>query len=137
MKTNVVTFAGIIVLAVFLALRIPLVAWTSARVVGAVIAGIGLVLLLVARVQLGRSFAVSAQAKKLVTTGLYARIRNPIYVFSAMFLGGVVIAMGRPLLLLVLLILIPVQVVRARKEERVLTEAFGEEYLQYKARTWF
>jgi protein-S-isoprenylcysteine O-methyltransferase Ste14 len=124
-------------MAVVLALRIPSASWTPVRVVGAVIAGIGLVFLLVARVQLGRSFAVSAQARKLVTTGLYARIRNPIYVFSAIFLSGVAIAAGRPLFLLGLLVLIPVQIVRARKEERVLTEAFGEEYLQYKARTWF
>jgi protein-S-isoprenylcysteine O-methyltransferase Ste14 len=27
--------------------------------------------------------------------------------------------------------------VRARKEEQVLAEAFGEEYARYKAGTWF
>jgi protein-S-isoprenylcysteine O-methyltransferase Ste14 len=32
---------------------------------------------------------------------------------------------------------IPVQVFRARKEARVLSEAFGEEYARYKAKTWF
>jgi len=53
------------------------------------------------------------------------------------FLCGVAIAMGRPVLLLVLLVLVPVQISRARKEERVLTEAFGEEYVRYKAQTWF
>lgn len=137
MKTNIITFAAIVLLAVWLALHISTVAWTPVRVAGAVIATVGLVLLLTARIQLGRSFSVSAQARKLVTSGIYSRIRNPIYVFSAMFLCGLVIAIGRPILLLVLLVLVPLQVRRARKEEQVLTEAFGEEYVQYKARTWF
>jgi protein-S-isoprenylcysteine O-methyltransferase Ste14 len=30
-----------------------------------------------------------------------------------------------------------VQLVRARKEEAVLEAAFGEEYVRYKAGTWF
>jgi protein-S-isoprenylcysteine O-methyltransferase Ste14 len=137
MKANVITFVAILALAVWLALHINSVAWTPVHAAGAVIAAIGLVLLLTARIQLGRSFSVSAQARKLVTTGLYSRIRNPIYVFSAMYLAGVAIAIGHPMLLVVLFALVPVQVVRARKEEQVLTQAFGEEYVRYKARTWF
>jgi protein-S-isoprenylcysteine O-methyltransferase Ste14 len=137
MKANVVTFVAIVLLAVWLALHVSSVAWTPVRVLGAVIATVGMLLLVTARIQLGRSFSVSAQARKLVTTGIYSRIRNPIYFFSAMFLCGVAIAIGRPILLLVLLALLPLQVWRARKEEQVLTEAFGEEYVRYKARTWF
>ena len=34
-------------------------------------------------------------------------------------------------------VLVPVQVVRSRKEERVLAEAFGAEYAAYRASTWF
>lgn len=137
MKTNVITFAAIVLMAVWLGLHVNSVAWTPMKSVGAVIAAVGLILLLTARIQLGRSFSVTAQARHLVTTGLYSRIRNPIYVFSAMFLSGVAIAMGRPILLLLLLVLVPLQIRRARKEEQVLTEAFGEEYVRYKAQTWF
>jgi protein-S-isoprenylcysteine O-methyltransferase Ste14 len=36
-----------------------------------------------------------------------------------------------------IVVLVPMQIVRARKEEQVLMEAFGEEYAQYKAGTWF
>jgi protein-S-isoprenylcysteine O-methyltransferase Ste14 len=86
---------------------------------------------------LGAAFSVRAKAKKLVTTGLYSRIRNPIYVFSAMFLVGIVIVSERWLLLLPIALLVPMQIARARKEERVLAAAFGEEYARYKAGTWF
>jgi len=42
-----------------------------------------------------------------------------------------------PKLLWVLAALIPLQVYRARKEDRVLAAKFGDEYGAYKARTWF
>jgi protein-S-isoprenylcysteine O-methyltransferase Ste14 len=122
---------------VWLAMHVGSVAWTPVKMVGGVMAAAGVVLLLVARMQLGASFSVAAKAKKLVTTGLYSKIRNPIYVFSAMFLGGVAIVIGHPMLLLLLCVLVPLQIFRARKEEQVLHEAFGEEYARYKAATWF
>jgi protein-S-isoprenylcysteine O-methyltransferase Ste14 len=37
----------------------------------------------------------------------------------------------------VALVIVPLQVVRSRREERVLAEAFGEEYERYKSKTWF
>jgi protein-S-isoprenylcysteine O-methyltransferase Ste14 len=90
-----------------------------------------------ARIQLGASFSVAAKAKHLVTGGLYSRIRNPIYVFGGLLLAALLVYIGRPVLLLVFVVLIPMQIVRARKESRVLEEAFGDEYRAYKARTWF
>jgi protein-S-isoprenylcysteine O-methyltransferase Ste14 len=89
-----------------------------------------------ARIELGRAFSVRAKATTLVTTGVYSRIRNPIYFFAVMILR-IIIWTGRPWLLLLLAALIPLQVVRSRKEERVLTEKFGAEYLGYKRKTWF
>lgn len=90
-----------------------------------------------ARVQLGKSFSVSPQAKALVTRGIYSRIRNPIYTFGMLWIVGLILAVGHPLGLLILLALIPMQIVRARKEARVLEAKFGEEYRAYRARTWF
>jgi protein-S-isoprenylcysteine O-methyltransferase Ste14 len=137
MRANVVTLIVLVGFGVWLLLHVHSVPWTPVRIAGAIVAALGWVLLVAARIQLGRSFSVTAQARKLVTTGIYSRIRNPIYVFSAMFLCGIVVAIGRPILLVVLLVLIPLQVARVRKEEQVLTDAFGDEYLRYKARTWF
>ena len=96
-----------------------------------------LALLVTARLQLGAAFTVKAKASKLVTTGLYSKIRNPIYVFGALTLVGMAMVLGNWVLLALVVLLSPIQMVRARKEEQVLSEAFGEEYERYKAGTWF
>jgi len=137
MKLNAITSVAIVVLALWMVFHIGGITWTPVRFAGAVVAAVGMVLLLIARIQLGRSFAVTAQARQLVTTGLYSRIRNPIYLFSALFVAGVIVGAGRPMLLLILLVLVPVQIMRARREEQVLGAAFGEQYARYKAQTWF
>ena len=62
-------------------------AWTATRWTGLGIAVTAAVLLFTARWQLGRSFSVTPQARELVTHGLYSKIRNPIYLFSALMLG--------------------------------------------------
>src|SRR5437870_8458590 len=111
--------------------------WTTVRWAGLGIAVPAAVLLFVARWQLGKSFSVTPQARELVTHGLYSKIRNPIYVFSALMLAGILIALRRPYALLFLLVLIPVQVLRANKEAKVLEAKFGETYREYKAKTWF
>lgn len=54
-----------------------------------------------------------------------------------LWIAGLILAIGRPWWLLILLVLAPMQMVRARKEARVLEEKFGEEYREYRRRTWF
>jgi hypothetical protein len=50
-------------------------------------------LFVTARLQLGKSFAVTPQAKELVTLGLYSRIPNPIYVFVDVMIFGLILAL--------------------------------------------
>ncbi len=111
--------------------------WNAARLVGFCIAVPAAVLLFTARWQLGRSFSVTPQARELVTWGIYSRIRNPIYVFSALLLLGVLIALQHRYALLLLLVLIPIQITRAHQEAKVLEAKFGEEYRNYRKGTWF
>lgn len=137
MKLNMITLAILVLFLVVIGLHAREVHWTAQRVVGAAIAGVSVLLVIVARLQLGASFSVRAKARKLVTTGLYAKIRNPIYVFALLAFLGVVIFLGKWILLVLMAAIAAMQMARARNEERVLTEAFGEEYLRYKAQTWF
>ena len=102
---------------------------------GLTIVGFGL--WAIARAQLGDSFSVTPQARALVTTGLYRKIRNPVYVFSGIGIAGFVMYVGRPIMLWLFLVLIPIQVLRARAEGRKLEERFGEAYREWKRQTWF
>jgi len=111
--------------------------WTWMQTVGICLMIPGFLLWLTAHIQLGTSFSLTPQARKLVTRGVYSKIRNPIYIFSFVFLTGLALLLGRPLLLALGLVIVPMQIVRARREAAVLEEKFGEEYRQYRARTWF
>ncbi len=111
--------------------------WTPVRLVGLGLAVLGFGMLTIARVQLGNAFSITPQAKMLVTRGIYSRIRHPVYVFSALGIVGLALYSRLPQLLIIVAGVIPVQVVRARREERVLLERFGEEYAAYKRSTWF
>jgi protein-S-isoprenylcysteine O-methyltransferase Ste14 len=137
MRANVITLALLLGVVVWLLMHAYLVEWDAVKLCGAVVAGAAFVLLIVARLQLGSSFTVQAKARTLVTTGIYAKIRNPIYVFGALILAGMAIVLGNWVLLGLVAILIPVQRMRARREEVVLADAFGDEYARYKAGTWF
>ena len=111
--------------------------WTALRIAGLVLIVAGFVLWTIARFQLGASFAVRAEARTLVTRGLYARIRNPIYLFGSWVLAGGLLVFGKPVWLLIFVALVPLQIWRARKESAVLGSAFGEQYRKYRAGTWF
>lgn len=111
--------------------------WGPMSIAGLCIMTVGFLLWSVARFQLGASFAVTAQARSLVTHGLYSRIRNPIYVFGSCVIVGFFLILEKPLGLLIFVILIPLQIWRARKEAAVLEKKFGEEYRKYRASTWF
>ena len=112
-------------------------AWNKQRVVGSILLVTGVGLLSLARFQLGRSFSVTPQAKKLVTRGLYSRIRNPIYFFGVVAMAGLFLIIERPALWVLFTVIAVMQVVRARREAAVLEAKFGEEYRAYRSHTWF
>jgi protein-S-isoprenylcysteine O-methyltransferase Ste14 len=99
------------------------------------LAGFGGVIL--ARFTLGRSFSVRAKATELVTRGIYSRIRNPIYISSVIIFAGMGLIVRQPLFWLLLVILVPMQIIRAKREARVLEAKFGEAYRRYREGTWF
>ena len=138
LRLNIGTLALAVLLLVLLGLRHAWTQpWTAWEVVGFVIAAPAFALLALARIQLGRAFTLRAKANTLVTAGIYAHIRNPIYVFGGLTVAGIIIFVRRPWFLLAFVLLVPVQLLRARKEAQVLEAKFGDAYREYKRKTWF
>jgi protein-S-isoprenylcysteine O-methyltransferase Ste14 len=111
--------------------------WTALRVAGAILAVVGYVLFVTARLQLGKSFSVTPQAKELVTLGLYSRIRNPIYIGVDVMWLGLTVALRLYWLFVPFLGLLVLHVFRGRREAKVLQDRFGQTYLDYRKQTWF
>ena len=111
--------------------------WNAQRYIGTVLAVLGISIVAVARYQLGRSFSIRPEAHQLVTTGIYSKIRNPIYVFGVVMLAGLTLVLQRPAFWIVLVIVVVGQTIRARREARVLEAAFGDAYREYRLKTWF
>jgi protein-S-isoprenylcysteine O-methyltransferase Ste14 len=97
----------------------------------------GLTGIILARYTLGRSFSVVPKATALVTNGIYSLIRNPIYVSGIVCITGAFLMLRQPYLWIVLLLIITVQIIRARREARVLEAAFEDAYREYRRHTWF
>ncbi len=72
---------------------------------------------------------------QLLTTGPYARSRNPMYVgWTLIYLGISFAANSIWIMALLPIVLIYMHFVDIPREERLLTEQFGNEYRQYKQR---
>ena len=111
--------------------------WGIGEIAGLVLTLAGLAGLTIARINLGNSFSIAPEARKLVTHGIYSRVRHPVYTFGALLIAGVALYIPVLYLLLALIPIVPMQIIRAREEGRVLEDAFGEEYREYRKRTWF
>lgn len=100
--------------------------------------GIGGLIWIAGRFSLGRAHSTVAKAQALVTDGIYSKIRHPIYTGLQLVSWGLCLWFGSLIGLAASFILVlPLSVRRARTEERILERAFGLEYAEYKARTWF
>lgn len=112
--------------------------WTPRHIAGLALIALGYSGWLTARLQIREFFTARAEARGLVTTGIYSKIRNPIYVFGLLLFAGIVLYLAAPWWWLFFLVpIILVQLWRARNEARVLEAKFGDSYRQYRARTWF
>jgi protein-S-isoprenylcysteine O-methyltransferase Ste14 len=111
--------------------------WNAQRYVGTVLVAVGATFIVIARYHLGRSFSIRPEAHELVTTGIYSKIRNPIYVFGIVMVTGLLLVLQRPSLWIFLLLIVVSQTIRAKKEARVLEAAFGDAYREYRRKTWF
>ena len=118
---------------------IPLVDTRIISYLGLIIVIIGSIISIVGRMQL-RSFGsgciVIEESHELVQSGIYSKIRHPIY------LGGIIgapamLLVFRSLLMPIVALLIYFVILRGRmeKEEEMLKDEFGQEYVEYMEQT--
>lgn len=98
---------------------------------------VALVFLSVSRYNLGASFSTEPRATRLITTGLYKRIRHPIYLFSGALMFATVMYLNWWWLFMPLGLLMARQDQRAHAENVTLAMAFPVEWLAWRRSTWF
>ena len=113
-------------------------AWPIRVPAGVVLLAAGAILMVVAERTFGRigtNVPPWEPTLKLATTGIYTRLRNPMYVGGLLMLAGFGIAFGSDWTLVMLIptaLLLHYGVVL--REERYLEGKFGDDYRRYKAR---
>tara|TARA_Y100001934_G_scaffold262353_1_gene336720 strand:- start:896 stop:1354 length:459 start_codon:yes stop_codon:yes gene_type:complete len=105
---------------------------------GLAIGTVGVVLWILSMLTLGPSLAVLPGTDRLVTRGIYRYLRHPIYVGIVLTLSGLFLACGSSICLLyVFTVVIPLNIFRARAEEKALHQQLGNAYQQYRTNTFF
>lgn len=82
-----------------------------------------------------RMAVVPGQATELVTSGLYSRIRHPIYALSMLLMLCTAVVVPTAIVAAMAAIHITLMVIKALNEERFLGELLGARYLDYERRT--
>jgi protein-S-isoprenylcysteine O-methyltransferase Ste14 len=90
---------------------------------------------------LGKNYSqevIISKKQELVTDGPFKIIRHPQYISQLLSDIGAGVALASYLVLpIVILILIPLFILRAILEEKLLLKRFSEEYKEYKKKTGF
>lgn len=108
-----------------------------AQGVGAMLCGAGLVFMFITLVSFGRSFRVGIDATspdRLVTTGIFAISRNPIYVAFGLVLVGEFLLFSNWILLVYACAGVWLFHRQVLLEEAFLQQHYGREYTEYCAR---
>ena len=111
-----------------------LVTYTLRESLAAVVLGVGLAAMLWALGALGTNISVVPQAREVVTHGPYARIRHPLYAAELLNVVGLCLGHAGPWPWVVLVALVILQVMRARREEALLAAELPG-YAEYRSRT--
>lgn len=80
-------------------------------------------------------FSTTEKEQKLVKTGIYAKVRHPIYLSGLILSLGFTLIAGNLYGLLFFILSLVAFVTRIKKEERELITKFGEEYKEYAKET--
>ena len=111
--------------------------YATVRWVGSLAAVACLLMTMLCWRRMGRNWRmdISDRNTTLITDGLFARIRHPIYAFSIGMMTATAIVLPTPLMLAVAAAHIVLMNVKARNEEAHLARMHGDSYTRYVART--
>jgi len=113
--------------------------WTLMFIVGFALITIGLIIRILALRALKQFFTYSVakvEEHKLVTSGLYKRIRHPGYLGQLIIFLGISVSLSN--WITIMLMMLPVLIgynYRIMVEEKFMSEQMGEKYGEYKMRT--
>ena len=100
--------------------------------------GVGMAIWVFGMVSLGKSLAVLPGTDVLKTRGIYRYLRHPIYLGINLTLFGLLSACGSVFgMVYMAVVVFPLNIYRAREEEKALLEKFGDSYRAYHQKTWF
>ena len=119
-------------------LDIVLIDSNIVRIVGVVLVSIGLLVFMAAFVSFGDSWRVGFDVNTpgaLVTGGIFAVSRNPIYLFLDLWFIGIFLLNGRLIFLIFALLTLAVIHWQILQEETFLTKLYGQPYDEYRSRT--
>lgn len=107
-------------------------------IIGLVFSFSGAIIACYSRYLLGKNWSLSVQKKEeheLIQTGIYKIVRHPIYTgILLLFIGNTLIVGDYRGIIAVVLVFVSFWY-KLLKEENVLTETFGDQYVEYKKRT--
>ncbi len=115
-----------------------LISSTAAKIAGVILVTCGLAVFILAFLSFGDSWRVGFDVKtpgKLVTTGIFAFSRNPIYVFLILWFIGIFLINGTLIFLIFAVLAIAHLHYQIRQEEKFCAELYGQPYGDYCART--
>jgi len=110
------------------------------KIAGAIINVAGLAMWWSAKLTLAGNWGMgfgTPGIKQLVTRGIYAKIRHPMYWGIILTIIGLVLLYPEIRFSIVSLLVVVYFFSRMRRESRYLSEKLGEEYRDYARKTWF
>jgi len=103
--------------------------------IGVALTAIGIAYTFWARIHLGRNWSAQVVIKErheLIRTGPYSSVRHPIYTGLLLALAGTALVVGEVRALIALALVAFHFVRKARREEKFMSQEFGEEYARYR-----
>ncbi|MGA1841852.1 MAG: methyltransferase family protein [bacterium] len=115
---------------------LPLLFPMFIELAGVIISMTGAALSIIALWSLKRCFSLMVEVRQLITTGMYKRIRHPLYMSEIIHAFGTSILAAHPIALSVFCITLVLEIIRAKLEEHKFLRMVPA-YADFKKRTGF